>query len=452
MAYQPEHTLGSGDALIYPVDANPNDFFPECIKFTVKQRLGMNIDKVVKETASSMKDLYKSLSAGKKGLAIHKQIQYAQGRKEEKGILEWIGELTEEFKGATGLSYDDLNMGEIATDAYKKLTSSVRAEHGRVSAANSNLKPSQQNRKTLGAIYMNMPNNIQFSEGANWGGQELGVGGDVTRRTVGGTNEAGGSNIDRLAGAAFGSIGNLAGAGVGGMVGGLFSAMGLSGGTMVGLAAGAFSGERMQKGFEAGLSISQNPYMEMMFSGIGFRSFRFDFVLRPRHEKELMVVGNILKSFREFSRPSFNDSFGGQAFFNYPMEFDIQFLTLDEGEGTFANNYETNWHLPQLKPCVLSSVETNYTPQSIWAAHRAGAPVAVTLGLSFQETELVMAEDIQSTDWPNGGGEGLDVLPTGGPNPNSSEPSAIDRFGGPASQWDSSGIGSSGSFSHPDIK
>ena len=36
-----------------------------------------------------------------------------------------------------------------------------------------------------------------------------------------------------------------------------------------------------------------------------------------------------------------------------------------------------------------------------------------------------MAEDIQSTDWPNGGGEGLDVLPTGGPNPNSSEPSAI---------------------------
>ena len=81
---------------------------------------------------------------------------------------------------------------------------------------------------------------------------------------------------------------------------------------------------------------------------------------------------------------------------------------------SFANNYETNWHLPQLKPCVLSSVETNYTPQSIWAAHRAGAPVAVTLGLSFQETELVMAEDIQKNDWPKDGSD-----------PNSTEPSAL---------------------------
>ena len=106
------------------------------------------------------------------------------------------------------------------------------------------------------------------------------------------------------------------------------------------------------------------------------------------------------------------------------MEFDIQFLTLEEGQGDFGS-YDTNWHLPQLKPCVLSSVETNYTPQSIWAAHKAGAPVAVTLGLSFQETELVMAEDIQSTDWPNGGGEGLDVSPTGGLNPNSTEPSSV---------------------------
>ena len=220
--YQPEHTLSSGRSLIYPVDANPEDFFPECIKFTVKQRLGMNIDKVVKETAGSMKDLYNSLSAGKKGLAIHKQITDADSNVGHFSWIEAVNKLKEEFKEVTGYSYDDLEMSEVATDAYKKLTNSVTAEHGRVSAANSKLKPSQQNRKTLGAIYMNMPNNIQFSEGANWGGQELGVGGDVTRRAVGGTNEAGGGTMDRLAGAAFGSIGNLAGASVGGLVGGLF--------------------------------------------------------------------------------------------------------------------------------------------------------------------------------------------------------------------------------------
>ena len=57
----------------------------------------------------------------------------------------------------------------------------------------------------------------------------------------------------------------------------------------------------------------------------------------------------------------------------------------------------------KLKNCVCDSVTSNYTPQSIWAAHDAGAPVAVTLGLSFQETELVMAEDVHGTEHRQGG-------------------------------------------------
>ena len=51
--YDPEISLASGRSLVYPVDANPEDFFPECIKFTAKQRIGMNIDKVINETAAS---------------------------------------------------------------------------------------------------------------------------------------------------------------------------------------------------------------------------------------------------------------------------------------------------------------------------------------------------------------------------------------------------------------
>ena len=51
-------------------------------------------------------------------------------------------------------------------------------------------------------------------------------------------------------------------------------------------------------------------------------------------------------------------------------------------------------NVPQLKDCVCDNVSSNYTPQSIWAAHKGGVPVAVTLSLSFQETELVMAEDV----------------------------------------------------------
>ena len=85
---------------------------------------------------------------------------------------------------------------------------------------------------------------------------------------------------------------------------------------------------------------------------------------------------------------------------NYPMEFKIEFLTsgekLDESETARIDGtgFEINPHIPRLKNCVCDSVTSNFTPQSIWAAHEEGVPVAVTLGLNFQETELVMAEDV----------------------------------------------------------
>ena len=407
--YDPEITLAGGRSLVYPVDANPEDFFPECIKFTAKQRIGMNIDKVINETAASFKDLVKK--GGEKGLdalRIHKNIENAS----KSTLPYWVNlvkELKKEFKEVTKQDYDKIDLVKVGTDAFKDFAKPLMAEHQKLRAGNAGLTPTQQNRKTLGSIYLNMPNAIQYAEAANWNGQALGVVGDqVNRMTTGQNTDGFGA---RLGGTVAGNIGNIVGGGIGGLIGGLSKVMGVGGGMLV----GAFAGENLQRGLESGLSISQNPYMEMMFQGIGFRNFRFDFVLRPRHEKELEEVGSILKAFREFSRPSWNKSFGNQSFMNYPMEFDIQFLTLEESENSFTNNFDTNMHLPQLKPCVLTSVETNYTPQSIWAAHRAGAPVAVTLGLAFQETELVMAEDIQKSDWPNNQEN----------NPNSSEPMGV---------------------------
>ena len=87
------------------------------------------------------------------------------------------------------------------------------------------------------------------------------------------------------------------------------------------------------------------------------------------------------------------------------MEFNISFLTLEDGTARvtepnkMATNsdkvYNINQNIPQIKPCVCTNVETNYTPQSIWAAYKGGQPIAVTLGLSFNETELVMADDVE---------------------------------------------------------
>ena len=47
-------------------------------------------------------------------------------------------------------------------------------------------------------------------------------------------------------------------------------------GGMFGAAIGALAaGSPIQKGLESTFGVVQNPYLEMMFSGIGFRQFQF---------------------------------------------------------------------------------------------------------------------------------------------------------------------------------
>ena len=110
---------------------------------------------------------------------------------------------------------------------------------------------------------------------------------------------------------------------------------------------------------------------------------------------------------------------------NYPQEFHISFLT--NVKNIDGENYEPNLHLPKLKPCVCTAVETNFTPDNIWAAYDRGAPVAITLGLAFSEMELVMADDVAK--------DGLQMDEQEGQNPvggfsDRSVPDALGRTSG----------------------
>jgi hypothetical protein len=219
--------------------------------------------------------------------------------------------------------------------------------------------------------------------------------------------------MQSLAGGAVGSAGNLLAASAGGIVGKVLSSIpGVSG--MTGGLLGMIGGNVIQSGAEAAFSVKQNPYMEMMFSGVGFRKFQFEFIMRPRDGDEVEEVAEILNKFRTFTKPTYTEGSLGKSFMDYPMEFQIEFLT--SGQRTMPNSddsqatrqggmsFMTNPHVPKLKNCVCDSVSSNFTPQSIWAAHAGGNPVAVTLGLSFQETELVMAEDVMGDGKENKGG------------------------------------------------
>ena len=67
---------------------------------------------------------------------------------------------------------------------------------------------------------------------------------------------------------------------------------------------------------------------------------------------------------------------------------------------TFMKGHTVHPWLVQFKPCAISNVEVNYTPDGTYATHSDGAPVAVEIKLSFMETKVVFAQEINSQVGP----------------------------------------------------
>jgi hypothetical protein len=392
-------------SLVYPNDLNTDNFYPDCVCFTIQKRTGVSITDMTDSVGAGAKKFNEGFKGkvGKDGKvppslkkAIHDALdgkdlptEAARQTAESAAIAEWkkteIGQETDLPENMFDVI--DLSLGAFSSSMV-----------GRQQKA---LQMQKEGKNILGSMYLNMPNGIQFNEAANWGGQELGFMGKMSKDLVSGGGQDAGTTAT---GALVGSGGSLIGGAIGALPS-LVSKLGISGG-MFGAAIGAMAaGSPMQKGAEAALGVAQNPYMEMMFSGVGFRKFQFEFILRPKSETEFNTVAEILNKFRTFTKPTFTEGKLGKSFMDYPMEFKIEFLTSGEkaDQGATARrggmDFVVNPHIPRLKNCVCDNVTSNFTPQSIWAAHEEGAPVAVTLSLSFQETELVMAEDVYNGEY-----------------------------------------------------
>ena len=385
--------------LKYPSDLSEEHFFPEAIRFGFVQRKGVDF----KEVTAAMKTEYKNeLKSARKA-----NMQRAVIASGIEGFDPIVSDATRSPADKVRIDaeiqkYKDSHNGDSPGDSYMEtIFNGISAGWAGGQAALGVVRAQNSSKREIGSVYLNMPNSIALNEPAGWGGNELGVVGNLSKGLLKGSDT---SAMESLAGAAVGHSGNLLAAAAGGIVGTVLSKIpGVSG--VAGGLLGAIGGNVIQSGAEAAFSVKQNPYMEMMFSGIGFRSYKFDFVFRAKNKSEIKTVGEIIKKFRQHSRPTWVESGLGKSFMNYPQEFQIQFLT----ELTATNSYEQNLNLPYLKPAVCTSVDTNFTPSSIWAAYDKGAPVAITLGLSFSETELVMADDVAR--------DGLDMNEQMGQNP-----------------------------------
>lgn len=132
-------------------------------------------------------------------------------------------------------------------------------------------------------------------------------------------------------------------------------------------------------------------HMELMFEGVGRRSFSFTFIFIPKSEKEAQTVDQIIKKFKYHMLPSYvGDS---RRSMTIPDFFDITYMHKG-GPNDFLNKIST---------CFLESANVTYGSDRFTAYEQtqtmdggSGAPPQrTTLALNFRETEIMTREHVE---------------------------------------------------------
>lgn len=137
-----------------------------------------------------------------------------------------------------------------------------------------------------------------------------------------------------------------------------------------------------------------NPNVELLFQSTDMRNFQLNFKLVPRNSGEVSDINDIVKIFKMCTLPQRNPGkvFGASnqgltaGFIGVPNLCRVSFM---QGSGVHPV-------LPIYKMCAVTQVDVNYTPDGVYATYDGGQPVAIELGLNFQETKLVFADEVQN--------------------------------------------------------
>jgi len=180
-------------------------------------------------------------------------------------------------------------------------------------------------------------------------------------------NEETRKQIENIGAAVFtvgaaGTIGKLAGGNIGAIIG-----------TAVGGVGTAFQGAMSTAGFAI------NPHMAVLFDGVGFRSFTFNYRFIPRNPNEANALKEMIRVMQEAMYPSLPKD--NRFLFSYPDEFMIS-LAPKLQETTF-----------KFKRSVLKDMNVNYNGDGVPRFYDDGNPVVVDISLTFQEVEILTKED-----------------------------------------------------------
>lgn len=138
-------------------------------------------------------------------------------------------------------------------------------------------------------------------------------------------------------------------------------------------------------GKDAGAGFLNINQTELLFQGIDFREINLSHTFSPTSEAELTANLQIINIFKKFSAPKL----AGPYRLIYPKLFELDFGV--SKNGNVKNIFKT-------KPCALTNITVDYTPDQIWNVFHNGHPVRFKMDLSFKEVELLLEDDFDEND------------------------------------------------------
>lgn len=206
------------------------------------------------------------------------------------------------------------------------------------------------------SVQLYMPSGLQFTDGANYAGVELGmIKGAQSLKNSGGetsTEEqvtAGLKVIDKL-----------------GIAPEAVSAASIAAGSII------------------------NPATALAFENVNLRQFSFAFTLVPESEDESRDIRDIENFFRKYMYPEVEGFIS-----KYPPTFEIKFYD------PIANDeIEESIYMPMIHDCYITGVDVTINPEgnSFHKASNGFAPTSTTMSLTFAEGRMLSRHDIYNKD------------------------------------------------------
>ena len=124
-----------------------------------------------------------------------------------------------------------------------------------------------------------------------------------------------------------------------------------------------------------------NPNMELLFSDVTIRNFRFSFKLTPRNKKEAEQVKLIIRAFKRNMAPQEQGGVanGSQFFLRTPNIFKLR----------YRSGNKDHPFLHKFKQCFLTDMQTTYTADGVYSTYEDGTPVSMQMDLSFKELQPI---------------------------------------------------------------